>query len=231
MKVIISLACAMFVFAGIVTAQSDSDPVLQGSATYVMPQTAIDAEIGGKVVVGISVDDTGKPTAAALIIGPMWPCDTKPVKALEDLSSTLVSTMMKLKFAPATNDGKPVVANIGLTFELKNPKLAPKPLEIDPATGKPKPGLVSGGVINGKATFLPKPSYPAAAKVNRDGGPVSVQVLISEEGNVLRAGAISGAPTLQAAAREAACGAKFSPTKLAGSPVKVSAVLTYNFIP
>ncbi len=231
MKVFISLVCSIFVFAGVVAAQADSDPVLENLATYSMPQTAIDAEIGGKVVVGISVDDTGKPTAASLIIGPMWPCGTKPVKALEDLSSTLVSTMMKLKFAPAIKNGKPVVANIGLTLELKNPKLAPKPLEIDPGTGKPKPGLVNGGVINGKATRLPKPTYPEAAKTNRDGGPVSVQVLISEEGNVLRAGAISGATTLQLASREAACGAKFSPTQLAGSPVKVSAVVTYNFVP
>jgi hypothetical protein len=36
---------------------------------------------------------------------------------------------------------------------------------------------------------------------------------------------------LRAAAASAARGAKFSPTLLSGQPVKVSGVITYNFVP
>lgn len=99
------------------------------------------------------------------------------------------------------------------------------------ATPKPAPKTVSGGVLNGKATSLPKPAYPAAAKAVRAGGAVSVQVLISESGSVISASAVSGHPLLRAAAESAARGARFSPTLLSGQPVKVSGVITYNFVP
>jgi protein TonB len=91
--------------------------------------------------------------------------------------------------------------------------------------------MVSQGVLNGKATSLPKPAYPAAAKAVRAGGSVSVQVVISEAGSVISASAVSGHPLLRAAAESAARGARFSPTLLSGQPVKVSGVITYNFVP
>lgn len=99
------------------------------------------------------------------------------------------------------------------------------------ATPKPVPKTVSGGVLNGKATSLPKPGYPPAAKAVRASGSVSVQVLISESGSVISANAVSGHPLLRAAAEGAARGARFSPTLLSGQPVKVSGVITYNFVP
>lgn len=101
-----------------------------------------------------------------------------------------------------------------------------------PDQNAPKsPKLIIGGVVNGKALSLPKPSYPYEARGARAGGAVSVQVLISEEGKVITAHAVSGHPLLQFAARAAACEARFSPTKLEGHPVKVSGVITYNFVP
>jgi len=90
---------------------------------------------------------------------------------------------------------------------------------------------VSGGVLNGKAISLPKPPYPAIAKSAKASGTVVVQVLVDEKGNVVSARAVSGHPLLQAASAAAARGAKFPPTKLAGKPVKVSGVITYNFVP
>ena len=100
-----------------------------------------------------------------------------------------------------------------------------------PPPKKAPPKTISGGVLNGKATSLPKPAYPAAAKAVRAGGPVSVQVLIDESGRVVSASAVSGNPLLRAAAVSAAQGARFSPTLLSGQPVKVSGVITYNFVP
>jgi protein TonB len=90
---------------------------------------------------------------------------------------------------------------------------------------------VSAGVLNGKAITLPKPPYPAAAKAVQASGTVVVHVVIDEQGNVVTATAVSGHPLLRAAAASAARGAKFSPTKLSGTPVKVSGVITYNFVP
>ena len=90
---------------------------------------------------------------------------------------------------------------------------------------------ISGGVLNGKATSLPKPAYPPIARAARASGTVFVQVIIDEEGNVVSAQAISGHPLLQAAAVAAARQAKFSPTTLAGQPVKVIGTISYNFVP
>ncbi|HEV7701750.1 MAG TPA: energy transducer TonB [Pyrinomonadaceae bacterium] len=99
------------------------------------------------------------------------------------------------------------------------------------ATPKPIPKTVSGGVLNGKATSLPKPAYPPAARAVRASGAVNVQVTISESGSVISASAVSGHPLLRAAAESAARGAHFSPTLLSGQPVKVTGVITYNFVP
>ena len=88
---------------------------------------------------------------------------------------------------------------------------------------------VSGGSLNDKAISLPKPAYPPIAKQAHASGLVVVQVLVDEQGNVVTARAISGHPLLRAASVAAARGAKFSPTKVNGKPVKVSGVITYNF--
>lgn len=226
-------AAAWLIFAVAAVAQDklpDSDPKLIGSATYAMPQSAIDAEIDGKVTIAVQVDSVGKPTQAVLGAGLIWPCGLMPIKAIEEVSKTLSDTVMTLKFSPAIKDGKPTSKDFGLTFTIKNPKLVPGAAEKDPVTGKPIPRHISGGVLNGKATFLQKPRYPAEAKANRVSGSAIIQVVLDESGKVARAGAISGHPMLQLAARDAACGSKFAPTTLEGRRVKVTGVLTYNFV-
>jgi protein TonB len=104
--------------------------------------------------------------------------------------------------------------------------------EPPPPPPKPTPprAPISGGVLNGKAISLPKPAYPAIARTAHASGTVVVQVLIDENGNVVSAHAVSGHPLLTAVAVAAARGARFSPTKLSGQPVKVTGVITYNFV-
>lgn len=92
------------------------------------------------------------------------------------------------------------------------------------------PKTISGGILNGKATSLPKPAYPPAAKAVRASGAVNVQVSLNEKGEVVSANAVSGHPLLRASAVQAAKEAKFSPTLLSGKPVKVSGVIVYNFV-
>lgn len=105
------------------------------------------------------------------------------------------------------------------------------PTAAPPPPPKPKPKTISGGVLNGKATSLPKPAYPPAARAVRASGAVAVQVLIDENGRVVSASATSGHPLLRNAAVSAARGARFSPTMLSGQPVKVTGIITYNFVP
>jgi protein TonB len=99
-----------------------------------------------------------------------------------------------------------------------------------PPIEKVPPRVVSKGVITGLALALPKPAYPQLARMARAEGPVNVQVLIDETGKVVSAKAIKGHPLLMAAAQQAAYGARFSATKLGDQPVKVSGVITYNFV-
>lgn len=103
--------------------------------------------------------------------------------------------------------------------------------EPPPPPPKPAPRApISGGVLNGKAISLPKPAYPAIARQAHASGTVVVQVTIDENGNVISAAAVSGHPLLRGVAVQAARGARFSPTKLSGQPVKVTGVITYNFV-
>ena len=88
-----------------------------------------------------------------------------------------------------------------------------------------KRGPVSGGVLNGKAIYLPMPEVPAGETA----GTVLVAVIVDEQGTVVDARAVSGPARLQPAAVAAARLARFSPTLLMGEPVRVTGTLTYNF--
>jgi hypothetical protein len=92
-------------------------------------------------------------------------------------------------------------------------------------TDPKKRAPINGGVLNGKAIYLPMPEVPAGEAA----GVVMVQVLVDEQGGVIEARAISGPNHLHAAAVNAARLARFSPTMLLGEPVKVSGTLSYNF--
>lgn len=110
-----------------------------------------------------------------------------------------------------------VVPNVGTTPP-------PAPVHVPPRIVK------SSVVLNGKALVLPKPLYTALAKSAHAEGTVTVQVLIDEQGRVVSAKAVSGHPLLTLEAQKAAYLARFSPTMIDSSPVKVSGVITYNFI-
>jgi TonB family protein len=114
----------------------------------------------------------------------------------------------------------------------------------------PLPKEIRGGILNGKATSLPRPEYPAEAKAAGLEGTVYVNVVIDESGNVISAVASTDThkvyrskgeqageqevppadPILRDAAERAALQAKFSPTRLSGQPVKVAGTIVYNFV-
>lgn len=110
-------------------------------------------------------------------------------------------------------------------------RTAPPPM-MEPKVSKPpdKKIVRSIGVVNGIATDLPKPVYSAIAKAAGASGVVTVQVLIDENGRVISARALSGHPLLHKESVQAAYRSRFTPTLLSKQPVKVSGVITYNFV-
>ena len=89
---------------------------------------------------------------------------------------------------------------------------------------------VAGDVSDARAISRPQPPYPAIAKAARVSGPVEVEVVVNESGEVIWAEAVSGHPLLMQAAVAAARQWRFEPAKLSGQPVKVTGLITFNFI-
>ncbi len=200
-----------------------------------MSKDAEDAGIDGTLVVAVTVDKTGSVKWAAVIAGPAWPCGvTEPKKALEEVRRGVREAVLKTKFTPAYKNGKPVSSDIHIDFavgEVYQNKLHEEERKEALKNGKRRPSLIQAGMLNGKAIGLQRPDYPASAMPSRITGTVSVQVLIDENGKVIRAGVLSGHPLLVENARNAACMARFSPTNVQGQPARVTGVITYNFSP
>lgn len=117
------------------------------------------------------------------------------------------------------------------TFGPKNPP-ASKVDETEPDIAPPpvvdrRPKFI--GIITSKATYLPKPQYPAIAEKMGMSGSVSVQVVIDEQGRVVSATASSGSAIFRETAVRAARQAKFSPTILSNVPIKVTGIIVYHF--
>ena len=138
--------------------------------------------------------------------------------------TTVIGSENSSAAAPIAGPGAGTVVSAPAKVQIAD---EPPPPEVKPT---PPRAPISGGVLNGKAISLPKPAYPPIAKAAHASGTVTVQVTIDENGNVISAHAVSGHPLLQAVAVAAARGARFSPTKLSGQPVKVTGVITYNFV-
>lgn len=145
-----------------------------------------------------------------------------------ELSDT--ASVMTVSARPPEPLSWPVAGGTNMVVGTRDAKAQPGGLpDIDTSKAGGRK-IISGGVLNGKAIVKPQPSYPPIAKAARASGTVTVQILLDEEGYVIAANAVSGHPLLQQAAVYAARQARFSPTLLEGQPVKVSGVITYNFV-
>jgi TonB family protein len=126
--------------------------------------------------------------------------------------------------ANGTQSSRSGTASIDVGNELGTPP--PTPAPVPPV----KRIITVSKVLNSQALLLPKPPYPPLAKQLRIQGVISVQVLIDETGKVISAKAVSGSPFLTGEAQKAAYQARFSPTLIGDQPVKVSGLITYNFV-
>jgi tetratricopeptide (TPR) repeat protein len=99
-----------------------------------------------------------------------------------------------------------------------------------------EPGIVEGGVVNGRAVKLVQPSYPLSAPHTYGIRIIRVRVLIDENGKVISAKAEPSAtpdmnyPRFAAAAEDAARKSLFTPTLKAGVPAKVNGTIVYQYI-
>lgn len=239
---------------GQVTGSNPSQPILISLPKAVYPKSARDAGLSGTITVILQVDANGKVASIQEVVGPGWICPQIQKPEVFALRDSARATATKAKFRPGQFNGKPVpsTAQVEFTFRGRSSGVAGEDVFYKGAVGEKadknlvasdkgteameqaqagRPRTLSGGVLNGKANSLSIPDYPAAARAVRAAGTVHVQVLIDTDGAVFSAEAKDGHPLLQPAARNAACQSKFMPTLLSGQPVRVSGIITYNFLP
>ncbi len=103
--------------------------------------------------------------------------------------------------------------------------------KIDDMLGTKAPGVSEDAILNGRAVSLPKPSYSDEARRYRAHGRVVIKVTIDELGHVIDASDMCGGdPLLVKPSLQSAREARFTPTKVSGQPVRVTGVITYNFV-
>lgn len=86
------------------------------------------------------------------------------------------------------------------------------------------------GVVNGMASYLPKPVYPKLPIDMCASGQVRIRVLIGKNGRVKEAEAISGNRFLRNSAVKAARRARFNRT-VDAPPIEHLGIVIYNFPP
>jgi TonB family protein len=215
--------------------------ILNGKATSLpkpdYPDAAKGAGIEGVVYVNVVIDEEGNIISAVADdqVRKVYKADKDGQKVETEqpvadalLRDAALRAAWNAKFSPTRLSGVPVKVSGTLIYNFVASK-GDEPQNEETA-GKSIVGVATGKVLNERATSLPAPVYPAAAKAVRAQGPVNVQVSVDENGNVISAAAVSGHPLLRSAAVTAAKEAKFSPLTLNGRQVKLSGVLIYNFV-
>lgn len=134
--------------------------------------------------------------------------------------SILEKTALQAKFLPKMVQGKPEKFLATIVYRIVSEgddKLADKP-------------VTRLGIVNGMASYLPKPVYPKLPIDACASGQVSVQVLIGKNGRVKKAEAISGNQLFRHSAVKAAKLARFR-HNVDGPPVEMKGIVVYNFPP
>jgi TonB family protein len=109
-------------------------------------------------------------------------------------------------------------------FAESPPPPMPRKSEVREGTVK-----ASGGPILDKAIKKVEPDYPPIARSAGAEGKVMVNITTSVDGKVIEAEITEGHPLLRDSVLKAVKQWEFKPTELSGVPVKVNAVLTFDF--
>lgn len=199
------------------------------------PEEAKSLGLGGTVTISIVIDEEGNVVSAEHFAVEKQTYVFKgtedktqiaetPVVDQEQISPLLIDSArtaaMAAKFAPTFLNGIAVRVRGILVYRF---------MPRENSSTELSASSIRGGILNGKATSLPKPQYPPAAIAVRASGAVNVEIVIDESGKVVSANAVSGHPLLRSSAVDAATKAVFAPVLLRGEPVKVSGVVVFNF--
>ncbi len=218
----LALVSTMIILMAVVTrAQTDGylEPELIRTPALKLPRAVTD--LSGELRVGVNVDASGRVTEVTTVSGPGDIC-VQVTRADVVMARTAArAAALKAKFKPAISSGQPE-AGKGVVIFLFPIHGGKAPLKSNVAEVY--------NLHNIQSISLPQPTYPPAARAVRASGSVEIQVLIDETGSVFSARAINGHPLLRAVSVSASCEAKFRPALLSGRPVKVSSVITYNFV-
>ena len=199
----------------------DSDPRILSEPYFNLSDEAIAAGIDGAYRANLSIDSAGNVRGVRLYGEPAWPCGTSPERELKSVKTAVEDHLKLVKFSPAMNNGKPRESDVMLDFVIGDAfKRATPPDEAQ----KGLPRVIKAGIVNGRAISLVKPFNNVRVK-----GGATVQVLIDEQGAVVKAGLLTGNPLHSKGSREAVCASKFSPTLVDGKPVRVTGVITYIY--
>ena len=131
--------------------------------------------------------------------------------------------------APGGTGGAPVEA-----VKVSNPSAAASGAKMPPPSTDARGGdIKDSGVLNERATWLPRPAFPVGVERLKEPLTVSVEVVIDITGRVVSARATSGPKALRDSAERAARLATFLPVYVAGRPVRARGVInyTFNFLP
>lgn len=148
----------------------------------------------GKVAVQITIDGDGKVVEVKVLSG-------HPLLWKSSVDAALASKYERIFI------GSQPVGGVGIiTYNYSS---SGNSLQADPTKLVPPKSGATLPIVNGKATFLPKPLYPTVPFDACVSGTVSIQVLIGKNGRVKSAEAISGNKLLRNPAVKAAKLAKF----------------------
>jgi Ca-activated chloride channel family protein len=217
------------------SSKTDNSPALASNSTGPGNQISLQprssrmgpSETSDEPVERSNVRTTVTEQPVAKIEQPVVKKEEKVTKAAEPATQPPPQPKPAPTPTPAARNDKTPASNDKPTGNSDKPSSNAAPAASTPEPTAQKP--VSGGVLNGKAVYLPKPLYPPNARTVRAAGVVTVEVMLSEQGKVISARAVDGNPFLRQAAVEAARQARFTPTILSGKPVQISGLITYNF--
>lgn len=199
----ILLIILIFAFLEIVSAQNSKLPrigIVNGKAIFLpKPEYTKEAKnfcASGKVEIEVLIDENGDVISAEAISGD------------ELLRSSAVEAVKRAKFKQIA-DVMPVKTKGIVVYNFV-----------------PERKCVVVGVVNERAKYLDKPTYPKGCRCQET---VKVRIVIDMSGSVISARADSENPLLRISAVEAAYKTKFAPTLSTISPIFVVAFLEYKF--
>ena len=227
------IGISFFVLANLTVAQDkpaqNKLPKLLSYPEPVYPKSVTMSDLKGEVHLYIKIDEKGK-VSVFDSFGPMAPCSNLNDSKIKAIRKAVIEATEKAVFEIPAKPVELTERFLIVRHDVKSKNSLFLALDDDDVSKTEGSKEVQGTIINGKALSLPKPNYPFKAAVKGARGTVSVQVVVGEDGRVLSTAALNGHQALRETSSKAACKAIFSPTTLDGAPVKVSGIITYNFV-